>query len=108
MLEIRSHWPLTSPTADAVRLPRCRTSCDVRYIAQKSRRLHWLNPGKLNYSDTGIPYQPRPGEDGPMTLGVGVSDLFNEKQEYAPAYDNGSGAIPTMPREVFVKASWKF
>ncbi len=47
-------------------------------------------------------------ERGPLTLGVGVSDLFNEKQEYAPAYDNFSGAIPSMSREIFIKASWQF
>ncbi|MBW2713935.1 MAG: TonB-dependent receptor, partial [Deltaproteobacteria bacterium] len=47
-------------------------------------------------------------ERGPLTLGVGVSDLFNEKQEYAPAYDNWSGAIPAMSREIFVKASLEF
>jgi hypothetical protein len=47
-------------------------------------------------------------ENGPVALGIGISDLFNEKQVYAPAYDNWSGAIPAMSREFFLKGSYKF
>jgi outer membrane receptor for ferrienterochelin and colicin len=47
-------------------------------------------------------------DHGPVSVGVGISDLFNEKQIYAPAYDNWSGGIPAMSREYFFKGSFKF
>jgi len=43
-----------------------------------------------------------------LTVGVGVSDLFNEKELYIPSYKNWSGAIPSMSREFFIKASYEF
>jgi len=43
-----------------------------------------------------------------LTVGVGVSDLFNEREQYVPAGNNWSGAILSMSREFFMKVSYEF
>jgi len=43
-----------------------------------------------------------------LSVGVGISDLFNEKQLYPQAYDSYSGAIPAMSREFFMKVAYEF
>ncbi|MGL1886537.1 MAG: TonB-dependent receptor plug domain-containing protein [Reichenbachiella sp.] len=45
---------------------------------------------------------------GMFDFALGISDLLNEKQAYYPAYDNWSGSIPSMSREVFLKLTFNY